>query len=238
MDLGSIPFVDIAAPVALAVGGLVAAWAIQRRLDHNRTEALRTEAQRLGLNFEDADWTDRHRAPVLKTALFARGHSAKFKNIMTGSRDGLKISILDYSFTEGSGRSTRNYRQTVGAFSKACAYLPSFEMRPSGTADKIWESLAHKNMHFGSNPEFSRRYVLRGALDDKVRLLFAPSLLAFLEGLDPQKKWHIEGAGDTLILYRDAKRTPPAELRMFVEDTSALASGFFGLVSPALMRDL
>src|ERR1017187_4965542 len=100
-------------------------------------------------------------------------------------------------------------------------------MRPSGMVDKVWDALVHRNIHFESNPEFSRRYVLRGALRNRVCLLFTPALLAFLEGLDPQKKWRIEGAGETLFLYRHAKKTPPAELRMLVDDTSSLASGFF-----------
>jgi hypothetical protein len=228
VNLVSIPLVGIGVPVAL-VGGILAAWAIQKRLDSKRTDELKTEAQRFGFNFEGEDWTDRRLAPRLETALFSKGRRPRFNNIMTGSRDGLKVSMFDYSFTEGGGRNARKRTQTIGAFSKTGAGLPYFEMRPSGMFDKIADVLFHRNIHFESRPEFSRRFVLRGALKNRIYLLFTPALLAFVEGIDPQKKWRIEGVGDTLILYRYAKKTPAAEVQMFVDDTSSIAGGFFDL---------
>jgi len=218
---------------ATVVGGLFAIWAIRKHLVRKRADALRTEALGLGLSFEGDEWTERSRAPLLETALFGKGHSPEFRNVMTGSCNGLKVSMFDYSFAEGSGRSTQYYRQTVGAFSKPSAYLPYFEMRPSGAFDTVWDGLAHNNIHFESDPEFSRRYVLRGALNDKVQSLFTPALRAFLEGVEPHEKWRIEGTGDTLILYRYAKRTSPAELRTFLDHTSSIAAGFFGLATAA-----
>lgn len=150
---------------------------------------------------------------------------------MTGSRGGLKVSIFDYWFAEGSGRSTHNYKQTVGTFSKAGASLPYFEMRPSGVADKVWDALADKNIQFESDPEFSRRWVLRGALDNNIRSLFTSALRDFLKGLVAQEKWRIEGTSDTLVLYRYAKTTPPAELSTFLDQTTSIADGFFGLAT-------
>jgi hypothetical protein len=52
-----------------------------------------------------------------------------------------------------------------------------------------------------------------------------------LGGLDAQKKWRLEGAGQTLIVYRAGKRVKPAELRTFLDVTGALASSFFALAN-------
>lgn len=69
--------------------------------------------------------------------------------------------------------------------------------------------MAHNNIRFDGAPESARRYVLQGALPDKVRELFAPSLVSFPDGLDVPEKWQIEGVGGTPVIYRPDKKTPP-----------------------------
>lgn len=233
---GPVPPILLYALPAAAIGGLFAIRAIQKHLARKRADALRTEALGLGLSFEGPEWTERSPAPPLQTALFGKGHSPQFRNVMTGSRNGLQVSIFDYTFAESGGKSTRYYRQTVGAFSKPGAYLPHFEMRPSGVADKVWDALAHKNIHFESDPEFSQRYVLGGAVNDRVQSLFTPALRVFLKGFEPHEKWRMEGTGDTLILYRFAKRASPAELGTFLDQTSSIATSFFDLAAVATVE--
>jgi len=201
---------------------------------------LRAKALELGLNFQPEGWTDSRDEPLLETPLFGQGWRGQrdlpFTNLMTSSQNGLKINIFDYTYFIGGGKDTRVYRQTVGAFSKAGVHLPYFELRPAGFIDEIWDTLGHKNIHFEADPEFSRRYVLRGALDDKVIAFFTPSLRSFLESLDPHDKWHLEGNADTLVLYRFKQRTPPPELRTFYEQTTSIATSFFDLVTPTNIK--
>jgi len=204
--------------------------ALQKIVSRKRTRALSETAPLLGLTFVGGAWTSEHSAPHLETALLARGRSKEFKNIMCGSRDGFRVSLFDYTFIVGSGRNSATYAQTVACFSKDSLSLPTFELRPCGIVDKGWDALAHKNIHFESDPDFSRRYVLRGTLEDKVRSLFGPSLLEFAERIAPEEKWHIEGDADTLIVYRLSKKTPPEALQMFLDQTATLASGFLGRV--------
>jgi hypothetical protein len=218
-------------PFLLVFGIAATVWAVQSVLNRKRTQALSEAAPLLGLTFVGDDWTDQNSAPHLETALFGRGHGAKFKNIMCGSRGGFRVSLFDYRFVEGSGRSSTTYTQTVVCFSKSGVFLPTFELRPCGIVDKVWDALAHQNIHFDSDPDFSRRYVLRGTLEDKVRSLFGPGLLEFAERIAPEEKWHIEGDADTLILYRLRKKAPPEALQMFLDQTATLASGFLGQVS-------
>lgn len=130
---------------------------------------------------------------MLETALFGRGRDHQFQNILSGQRDDSRVSVFDYSFLEGGGRRAYRYAQRVATFSRSGAYLPCFELRPADTLHKGWNALAHKNIRFDSHPEFSRRYVLKGALEDKVRALFTPGLLSFLDTLNVDGKRHIEG---------------------------------------------
>ena len=62
--------------------------------------------------------------------------------------------------------------------------------------------------------------------EQKVKETFTPALLSFLEGLPSEEKWHLEGDGNTLLLYRSDVLSEPEEIRSLLEDTSSIAKGF------------
>jgi hypothetical protein len=160
------------------------------------------------------------------TVLFDRGGGGQFKNIMTGASAGFKTSLFDYSFTVGSGKNSHTYTQTVVAFSQEL-WLPLFEMRPEGFLDRVTDAIVHKDIDFESHSEFSRRYLLRGPEQEKIRELFTPALLTFLEGMPPEDKWHVEGGGATLILYHSDVTVGAEQIRAFLDETSSVARTFF-----------
>lgn len=207
---------------ALAAVGILSIWAIRRTLGRKRTQALANTAIEMGFTFDGEA-----RTPYLQTPLFGKGHSRKFENVMTGDRVGFIVRLFDFSFTVGRGKNQQTHRQTVASFSKEHVSFPYFELRPANLLSRAWDAMAHKNIHFDAEPEFARRYVLQGALPDKVRELFTPSLISFLDGLDVHAKWHIEGVGGTLVIYRADKKTPPEQMRTFLEETSQIATTFF-----------
>lgn len=215
------------------VGGtvvVIAIWmAIAAAFARKRTQALSATALQIGFTFEGNKWSDPGQSPQLKTTLFGKGSARTFRNIMTGSSSGLRVSLFDYSYVVGSGRNSHTYAQTVASFIKAGGALPEFEMEPKGILGKIGDALLHKNINFESHPEFSRRYQLRSPEQDRTRALFTPALLSFLESLDPKKNWSLEGLGETLIIYRSGKRTKPEELRTFLEETTTLGGSFLRL---------
>jgi hypothetical protein len=139
----------------------------------------------------------------------------------------MAVSLFDYSYVVSDGRNAKTHAQSVAAFSKIGVQIPDFAMGPKGIFGKITDVLSHKNINFESNPEFSRRYQVRGPEQERTRELFTPALLAFLESLDPKKNWSVEGAGDTIIVFRANKRIRPEELRSFFEESSSVASSFF-----------
>src|SRR6185437_6136587 len=201
--------------------------AIRNALASKRAQALQNTAATTGLTFGGEEWPDKGRAPMLETALFGKGRDHKIQNIAFGSSAGFRAGLFDYTFVQGGGRNSRRYTQTVATFSKDGASLPYFELRPANFLSRAWDAVAHNDIRFDANPEFTQRYVLRGALSEKVRELFTPGVVSFLEGLDARKKWHIEGTGDTLVIYRSSRKVAPDNLRDFLDQTSAIASGFF-----------
>lgn len=224
--------------IALLVGAaLVGIWRLQKALGRRRTEALKDAAVMIGFAFGGEDWPDKGRAPMLETALFGKGHGHELKNIAFGSAAGFRASLFDYTFVVGGGRNSQRYTQSVATFSKDGASLPYFELCPANLLSRAWDAVAHKDIRFDGNPQFTQRYVLRGALPEKVRELFTPALISFVEGLDAREKWHIEGTGDTLVVYRMSKKVAPDRLRDFLDQTSAIASGFFTLAAQTVVTN-
>ena len=218
-------WVPYVAAIAVIVGIILA---ITSWLDRRRTQALTAVSMQMGFLFVGKEWKDVQQPPQLQTVLFNRGHSKRFRNIMSSSVAGLRTFLFDYKYTVGGGRSSRTYSQTVATYCKS-GNLPVFNLQPQGLMHKLWDAVVHKDIIFDSNPNFAQRYVLRSEETERTRMVFTPTLLSFLESLDPQKKWQIEGMGDTLIIYRGGKKAKPADFKLFLEETSALAGQFFSL---------
>jgi hypothetical protein len=212
--------------VVVFVGGWLG---IASLIARKRTAALTAVAPEIGFYFQGKEWTGPQPTPPPQTDLFRRGHSKEFRNIMTGSAAGLRACLFDYRYVIGAGRNRRNIVQTVAAYSKTGVTLPEFAMQPKGILQKIGEAFRHKDINFDSHPEFSRRCQLRSPDEVRTRTVFTAALLSYLEALDPKRKWCLEGAGDTLIVYRRDKKVKPnsADCRSYLEETSTIATSFF-----------
>ena len=186
----------------------------QRALD------LRSVADTLGFPYAG---NDSSRAPQVNTALFRRGGSRRFRNVMTGTQGNYQVSLFDYSYTVSAGESSSTYRQTVAAIIQDRP-LPRFELRPEGFLDRIADTFVRRDIDFESHPEFSKRYVLRGEDETAIRAMFTPVLLSLFEMFPPEKKWHLEASGSTLLAYQAAVTVPPQEIRAFLDEACSLAN--------------
>ncbi len=218
---GWLPF--LAGIIVLVATIVVAGVVLERR----RRDALAALALEIGFQYLGKDWGNE--APQLGVRLFGKGHDPEFRNIMAGSASGFVAYLFDYQYVTGSGRGSQTHAQTVASFRNPGVSMPEFELQPEGILQKIGDAFVHKDIDFDSHPEFSRRIQLRSPDEAKTRELFSPGLLSYLEGLEPAKKWRIEGIGDTLLLYRGGKRVKPMEFKSFLAETSSIASQFFAL---------
>jgi len=194
-----------------------------------RTRELTAAAQQIGFTFVGKNWSGPTLLPQPKILLLQRTRG-RFSNVMTGSSGGLQISLFDCSYQAGKSSIT----QTVAAFSQDQP-LPPFALRPENFFDRIGDALVHNDIDFDSNPEFSKRYLLKSPDEAATRRLFTPSLLTYLEQF--QSNWCIEGNGPTLIVYRGGRQVSPADVPVFLEETSRIARTFFasdGLRKPTL----
>jgi len=184
-----------------------------------RTRELTAVAQQIGFQFVGKYWTGPALSSQFKTSLLQRTRG-RFLNVMTGASGALQISLFDYSYQAGKSSVT----QTVAAFSQDLQ-LPPFALRPENFLDRIGDAIVHNDIDFDSNPEFSKRYLLKSPDEAGTRRLFTPSLLTYLEQF--QTNWCIEGTGSTLIVYRGGRPVSPSDLPAFLEETSRIARTIF-----------
>jgi hypothetical protein len=210
--------------LVVVIGIATATWMLSNFISQKRTNILKVVALQLGFAFEGDDWSHGSRAPQLETPLFERGRDKIFRNIMTGSREGVDSSFFDYSF----GRGRHSTQQTLATFTQD-SWLPLFEIAPKNIVGKLGDAILRNDIRIGSHPGFSSQFRVRSSEEEKVRPVLTPGLLTYLEGLDPKMKWHIEGCGLSLVIYRLGKMVKPDDIAAFVDETTAIAKAFLTL---------
>jgi hypothetical protein len=142
-------------------------------------------------------------------------------NTLRGTTGPGETHVVDVRI--GSGKHA--YTQSVACFRLAGKQLPTFEMRPEHFGHSIAKAFGYQDINFDGSPGFSKSYLLRGPDEPAVRLLFHPGVLQFFE---TEKSWAVEGAGDWLIAYRQAKTVKGKDLATFLQESARVAELFAG----------
>jgi hypothetical protein len=197
------------------IGGLV--W-LSLYIEKKRTEAVRQSALRLGFNFfPKGDPAFFNEMGVFH--LFQQGHTRLLKNLMRGAGSDPEVAVFDYRYTIGSGKNQQTKNQTVIWFRSSGLNLPAFTLSPENIMHKIGALLGYQDIDFEQNPGFSKRYLLRGQDETRIRMLFNNSLLRFFEQKHPVSA---EGRDNHFIFYRSKKQVKPETLNSFVEEGRAV----------------
>lgn len=195
-----------------AVAVVIVFFAVLHYFERRRSNALSRVASDMGFSFGPDLYPVHEELSHLR--LFQQGRRRETKNVLRGSLHGNKTTLFDYKFTVGYGKNSHDYHQTVAAFHSSEDSLPSFELRPEGILAKISSALGfYKDIDFEANPDFSKRYLLRGSDERAVRTLFHPGVLGFFR---EELGWAAEGGGNWLVIYRPAWLIKPGNLRSFL----------------------
>jgi LPXTG-motif cell wall-anchored protein len=198
------------------IGIFVAVILLTFYLQRRRRKAMENAAREMGFTFQ-ADAAGLGPAAYLNLPLLSR--NTALTNVLQGALSCGETVVLDCQI--GSGKSAQT--QTVACFRLSGKDLPAFEMRPENMLHKIGSLFGYKDIDFDQNEAFSKSYLLRGADESAVRLLFHSGWLSFFE---QRKGWSVEGAGEWLAVYRVARTVSPSKLRQFVEDATQVATAF------------
>ena len=187
-----------------------------------RTKEFKRISEQLGMTFSarvKGRAKDRATPPL---PLFGEGRSRVVTNMLHGDSELLgfaeefEVRIFAYGFAQQ--QQDQHVMQSVICFQSPQLNLPKFQLRPEHFFDKIGSKLGYQDIDFESDQtgvEFSKKYLLRGKDEQKVRELFTTEVLGFFEGQDGIST---EGGGDQLIFYRRRKRIKPEDVRPFMEE--------------------
>jgi len=181
-------------------------------LEKKRREALEQVARSLGMSFS-AELPEGIRSRLLQAGfeLFQRSGARFYNSMFKRLNDGTEIAIFDYSWKA----SRRRRRERGYYFSVFWAYcedlrLPHFRLHPEVPLfHDVAKAFGMQDINFENHPDFSRRYLLRGEDEAKIRLRFHPSFLNFLEQHPP---CCAEGSGPQLIVWRDDQQVSPEKM--------------------------
>jgi len=204
--------------LAFAACALIISYIYEKK----RTEALKLVAENLGLSFSKKA-RDQTKHKHQNFQLFSKGHTSRIKNEMWGNRDGMHISIFGYQYTVGHGKHSTTHHQTVVALDCKKLKFPTFELEPENTFHKIGQVFGYQDIDFEAAPEFSRKYLLRGDNEIKIRQLFTPNVIRFFES---NKSLCIEAQNNTLIFYKPSKRCKPDEIEVFLAEGQRIRAAF------------
>jgi hypothetical protein len=208
----------IAAAAALLIVLLLVVLAVRRR-ERERTESLRRLAETAGLSFQEkAD------AAVVRALgdvqLFGRGHSRRVSNLMTGRMDGQQVAVFDYRYTTGSGKNQHTHVQTVVLLPSAKHSLPDLQMAPENPFTRFAEAFGYQDIDIDSSPEFSRRYVVKGADEAAIRAALYPTATSYFA---EHGGWTVEAKSGTVSIYRANRRAKADDMRLFIEEALGAA---------------
>jgi hypothetical protein len=155
--------------------------------------------------------------------LFSLGYARRISNVLTGKFNLVPVTIMDYRYTTGGGKSSHTWQQTILVIELGKLQLPGFLLRPENLFDKIGSVFGQKDINFETAPVFSKRYLLRGDNEESVRAVFNERVLEYYEQ-HPGLCTECDGA--KLIYYRNSKMVPPQGMQAFLEEGDDLFNLF------------
>jgi len=189
---------------------VVVSW----RKERARTEALRRVAETAGLMFQAKGDLAALRS-LGDVQLFDRGHSKRAANLMTGRVGDDHVAVFDYWFTVGSGKNKNTTCQTVVLLPSAKRSLPDLQMAPENPVTRLAEKVGFQDIDIESSPEFSSRYIVRGADEAAIRAALSPRATTYFAG---HEGWSVEAKSGHVAIYRHGSRPKPDGLPAFIEE--------------------
>ena len=193
---------------------LIAVYGTTWYLGKRRAQALQALAAALSFTFT-ARGDDMLIGELSKFHLFSQGYRRRISNVLQGKFNLMPVTVMDYKYTTGGGKSSHTWVQTVLVFDSDKLQLPRFLLRPENLFDKIGSAFGYKDINFDNAPVFSKKYLLRGENEAAIRNTFNAGILQYYEqhpGLST------EADGKKLIYSRTSKVVPPDKIQAFLQE--------------------
>lgn len=145
-------------------------------------------------------------------------------NTVKGAFKELNMSweISDVTFNEGDAFSAETFNTTLMVL-KLNKEIPVFTMEKEGLFEKIFDRVmaltGFKDIDFEMYPDFSKRFLITGKDEAKIREFFTDELIRFFEN---HQIYHIESNGEAIIIFNKIKLARTDETIALINYTNDL----------------
>ena len=164
--------------VVVIISIIVIVRRVQKKRAAKRTADLQLVAADLNLEFRGTG-DETLQQDLAGFPLFNIGRAHKLTNLFVAETPALKISLFDYEYTTGHGKSRRVRQQTVAAVQSGELVIPSFVLRPEGKLDLVGSLLGRQDIDFQEHAAFSKTFVLKSENESETRTFFDKPLLDY-----------------------------------------------------------
>ena len=206
--------------VMLITGLITALGALANFLrDKKRREVMTEFSEKIGLQYvPHADSALVRRFSGFK--LFSIGRAKKIKNLIHGDSGDEWMSLLDFQYTVGSGKSQSIHRQTVAAIETENLNVPAFYLRPGGFFQRFGSVFGMKEVDFDLHPTFSRSQVMQAADEEAIKNFFDNRLLDYFES----NELCLEVSPGKMICYIPKRSYRLDEMEVFMQQAFEIYS--------------
>lgn len=147
-------------------------------------------------------------------------------NCLKGTFEDLNISweIADVIFSEGQAFTAETFNTTLMVL-KLNKKIPIFSMEKEGVLGKIFDKVmaftGYKDIDFEMYPDFSKKFLLMGNNESKIRAFFTDEIIRFFEN---HQIYHLESNGEAIVIFDKIKLARTDETIAFIEYAKELAT--------------
>ena len=201
---GLLELEHVVAKVAL-VAGLSAVVAVAAMLvsKQERKHAADRDAMALGLGWNLVDNETVSGSLAGLTTVY-KGHSHQFDFAASFIRNEQTITIVLFSYIEGSGRSTRECRQTLGVVTQRGQRFPDTMLYPRrAILDRLEARLGDRYLPPHEDPLFAKAFEIKGDSESEVYAFYYPGARKHLLQMTGLPMVSLETSGDQIVFAQD-----------------------------------
>ncbi len=209
--------------MALASFGLV----LLQRTRCQRSLALIAVADELGLSFQEV--AAPHRLEGLRRLeMFSDASGIGASNVLHGEVEGLTVTVMDCIVSAGDETQQFSFENTVFVLRNVPRRVPDFYLTPNDFLSRRL-SRGSQRIEVPRQPEFNKRFLLRGPDEEAIFEAFNAELIALcLAGGDQS----IEVYRPLFVVRQRGQRLPPPRYRDFIRHCVRLARAV-GIIAEA-----
>jgi hypothetical protein len=199
---------------------LIAGWFYHNHLERQRRQALIALTHQLGL---ELNWQllDGDLARFQSFEIGQRGRMPRSEIAITADDGETRMLVFDFAYDTGSGKHKKTHWFSMAMCTRAQLNCPGFSLEPMTWKSRIADFMGYAIIRFDDDPDFSKRFSVRGKDPDAVKRFLDDRRRAYLMQFPQQR---LEGKSDTLLIIRKDGKLKVEKVRSLMTEGLAITT--------------